>query len=321
MNIKVTSEKTGLTKRAIKYYESQGLIISSRHYENNYREYSGEDIIKLNLIGALRVLDIPIIEIKKVIDCNKSMQQIMKEALNRVDKDINNLKKSRIIISNILEKNLENYNSDGENIKKLRESLELSIDGKKEFISSILRRIFPGKYGEAFILSYEPFLNIIIDNDEKEKIWIKLVELLDDFDDLSETDEASSLINKYNKLDEDTYTEEFKKKRIDSTYKIVNWNEEYIDENIKRTVAEWKELLNNTKESEEYKTTTMPLMKDMTNTFGAVQNQFGKYLEILNDEFKKYLNNIGKISIKVSEQLEKETGLTTAEIINKIILK
>ena len=57
----------------------------------------------------------------------------------------------------------------------------------------------------------------------------------------------------------------------------------------------------------------------MTNTFGAVQNQFGKYLEILNDEFKKYINNIGKISIKVSEQLEKETGLTTEDIINKII--
>jgi len=176
MNIKITSEKTGLTKRAIKYYESQGLIISSRHYGNNYREYSGEDIIKLNLIGALRVLDIPIVEIKKV------------------------------------------------------------IDGKKEFISSILRRIFPGKYGEAFILSYEPFLNITIDNDEKEKIWIKLVELLDDFDDLSETEEGSSLISKYNKLDEDTYTEEFKKKRIDSTYKIINWNEEYIEGNIKRAV-------------------------------------------------------------------------------------
>jgi len=58
MNIKITSEKTGLTKRAIKYYESQGLIISSRHYENNYREYSDEDIIKLNLIGALRVLGV-----------------------------------------------------------------------------------------------------------------------------------------------------------------------------------------------------------------------------------------------------------------------
>jgi len=65
----------------------------------------------------------------------------------------------------------------------------------------------------------------------------------------------------------------------------------------------------------------MPLVKDMTNTFGATQNQFGKYLEILNGEFKKYINNIGKISIKVSEQLEKETGLTTADIINRTILK
>ncbi len=30
MNIKITSEKTGLTKKAIKYYESTGLINPSK---------------------------------------------------------------------------------------------------------------------------------------------------------------------------------------------------------------------------------------------------------------------------------------------------
>lgn len=160
MNIKTTSEKTGLTKRAIKYYESEGLINLSRQYENNYREYSNADIIRLNLIGALRVLNIPISEIKKVIDGTKSMQEIMKRSLQKMDNDIDNLKKSRLIISNILEKDLDDYASAGESIKKLRESLELSIDGKKELVSSTLKRIFPGNYGESLILNYEPFLNI-----------------------------------------------------------------------------------------------------------------------------------------------------------------
>lgn len=45
MNIKIVSEKTGLTKKAIKYYESEGLINPSKNNGNNYREYSDEDII------------------------------------------------------------------------------------------------------------------------------------------------------------------------------------------------------------------------------------------------------------------------------------
>ena len=37
MNIKIASEKTGLIKRTIKYYESEGLINPSKKCENNYR--------------------------------------------------------------------------------------------------------------------------------------------------------------------------------------------------------------------------------------------------------------------------------------------
>ena len=68
MNIKVVSEKTGLTKKAIKYYESEGLISPLKNNDNNYREYTDNDIVKLNLIGALRVIDIPISEIKCLVD-------------------------------------------------------------------------------------------------------------------------------------------------------------------------------------------------------------------------------------------------------------
>ena len=79
MNIKVASEKTGLTKRAIKYYEDEGLIHPLKNCDNNYREYSEKDIIKLNLIGALRTLDIPLVDIKNVIEFKKSIPDVMKE--------------------------------------------------------------------------------------------------------------------------------------------------------------------------------------------------------------------------------------------------
>jgi len=84
MNIKGVSEKTNLTKRAIKYYEDEGLINSIKDSDNNYREYSEKDIIKLNLIGTLRAVDISIIEIKDVIEGGKSIPDVMKETLHRI---------------------------------------------------------------------------------------------------------------------------------------------------------------------------------------------------------------------------------------------
>ena len=40
MNIKETARQTGLTKKAIKYYEQEGLITVSKNPDNGYREYS-----------------------------------------------------------------------------------------------------------------------------------------------------------------------------------------------------------------------------------------------------------------------------------------
>ena len=67
MNIKVVSEKTGLTKKAIKYYESEGLISPLKNSDNNYREYTDNDIVKLNLIGALRVTCVNLMIFSKIL--------------------------------------------------------------------------------------------------------------------------------------------------------------------------------------------------------------------------------------------------------------
>ena len=43
MRINEAAEKVGMTKRAIKYYEEQGLLTVSKD-ENGYRNYTEEDI-------------------------------------------------------------------------------------------------------------------------------------------------------------------------------------------------------------------------------------------------------------------------------------
>jgi len=112
----------------------------------------------------------------------------------------------------------------------LRETLELSIDEKKEYISNAMRRIFPGIYGESFIMNFEPFLNIVIDNEEKRTVWLKLVEVLDE---VNETEEFFLDNNYLNKFENEVISEEDKRKHLSGIEKIINYDEIYIKERIK----------------------------------------------------------------------------------------
>ena len=59
---------TGLTRKALEYYEGKGFI-HPRRLENGYREYSEKDVEILNKIALFKKLGLSITEIK---DCLKS---------------------------------------------------------------------------------------------------------------------------------------------------------------------------------------------------------------------------------------------------------
>ncbi|MBQ8490480.1 MAG: MerR family transcriptional regulator [Pseudobutyrivibrio sp.] len=66
MKINQVEELVGITKKNIRFYEEQGLIIPKRNLENGYRDYSLEDVDLLNKIKLLRRLEVPIEEIKRL---------------------------------------------------------------------------------------------------------------------------------------------------------------------------------------------------------------------------------------------------------------
>ena len=68
MNIKEAEKLSGVSSRNIRFYEQKGLIKPRRNTENDYREYSEEEIQRLKLIRALRMVDMPMDQIRKVID-------------------------------------------------------------------------------------------------------------------------------------------------------------------------------------------------------------------------------------------------------------
>lgn len=77
MRIKEVEKATGLTAKAIRMYESKGLLTVARESENDYRDYSEEDVQRLKTIAVLRRLDIPVKEIKQWCDGKDTLEELL----------------------------------------------------------------------------------------------------------------------------------------------------------------------------------------------------------------------------------------------------
>lgn len=66
MKINQVEQLAGITKGNIRFYEKEGLLSPGRNSENGYRDYSDADVAWLKKIRVLRMLDVPIEEIRKL---------------------------------------------------------------------------------------------------------------------------------------------------------------------------------------------------------------------------------------------------------------
>ena len=95
MLINEVQYKVGLTKKSIRYYESEGLLKPKRNNNNDYREYDETDIKDLKLIKFLRNLNVPINEIKKLKNNELTLKECMEERIKFIEnaeKEFNNIK-------------------------------------------------------------------------------------------------------------------------------------------------------------------------------------------------------------------------------------
>jgi len=77
----------GISKKSIRYYEEEGLLIPKRNDENFYRIYNDDDIRKLKVIKFLRELGVPIHELKLLNNQEITLQECLKERINKITKE------------------------------------------------------------------------------------------------------------------------------------------------------------------------------------------------------------------------------------------
>lgn len=161
MRINEVINEVDLSKRAIKYYEEEGLLSIAKD-ENGYRNYSKEDIKILKEISAYRKLGISIKDIKELlIDKNcRLLEDVYEEKRKKLEISKEELE--------ALKSYIENHDVD---------AIYESLDYKS--IAQAIQDMFPGFYGYFFMNHFMPYLKIEINSQQQQEAYKNIIEFWD----------------------------------------------------------------------------------------------------------------------------------------------
>ena len=94
MNIQDFSERTGISKSALRYYEEKNLLTPRERSANGYRVYSEDQIATVKLVSSLRLANIPIKDIQIYLLENDEVRR-----QHMLTDWISNIKKTRDLLN------------------------------------------------------------------------------------------------------------------------------------------------------------------------------------------------------------------------------
>lgn len=161
MQINEVVKEVDLSKRAIKYYEEEGLLVISKD-KNGYRNYTEDNIKVLKEISVYRKLGISIKDIKILLkEKNKEiLENIYKEKSSNLEKYEAEVKALRNFIDN----------------NELEEIYEVL---NYETVAKAIENAVPKFYGYFFLNHFMPYLQISIETEEQKKAYNNIIEFLD----------------------------------------------------------------------------------------------------------------------------------------------
>jgi MerR family copper efflux transcriptional regulator len=95
MRINELAACTGTASKTIRYYESVGLLPEPARSANGYREYAERDVDRLTFIRRCRELQIPIEQLKKLVQVQMDQSASCQEVDQIVQNQLEKIRKTR----------------------------------------------------------------------------------------------------------------------------------------------------------------------------------------------------------------------------------
>lgn len=149
------SKISGLTVKALRYYDKEGILTPSfRDAENQYRYYSDEDLKKALLIKFLRSLEFSIMEIREIteaVDTEDELTHVLKEKIQFIE---TNIAKEKELIKKI-SRRMPSFEG-----KQKSQTYHIDITDVEEVLAASIR--FTGRYRD--LGQYVPLLYKAVKN-------------------------------------------------------------------------------------------------------------------------------------------------------------
>ena len=109
MNISEASKGSGVSAKAIRYYESINLITPARRAGNGYRDFNGDDVHMLRFIARARGLGFSVLEVADLLALYKDktrasaqVRGLAEKAIARMDEKIIELQSISMVLSDLV---------------------------------------------------------------------------------------------------------------------------------------------------------------------------------------------------------------------------
>lgn len=183
MHIREVCETCGLTRKAVDYYERQGLI-QPQYAENGYRNFTEQDVERLLEIALLRRLGLGSEEIRKALAVEGAERRIvLEQCRDRVELELRSLQVRREVFDELLTHLPDSVSIEEQ--ARMRRQLDHAFP-----IRERLRQAFPGGFGAYLDVHFGPFLETNMTTAEQTSAYLRIIEFLEQVEENGWFDEA-----------------------------------------------------------------------------------------------------------------------------------
>ncbi len=268
--------KTGLTRKAIEYYEDKGLINPHR-LENGYKDYTEKDLDILVKVSILRKLGVSLSEIKQCVLYNSSTLSSvlrMKEHQLEVDERRKNI--LELIVKGEKQELIDEY---------------IAMIETEESIYNRLERVFPGYFGQLFFAAYLPFMNEPLTKDGEEA-FIKYVSYLDNLPTFELSEDEKKFIDEISSNFDMSILKKVNEDKISTVENIEEWLEKNKD-----SILQYESYKN----SEQYQNSLLRDVQEKLRKYMIDNNYYEVAIPLIR-KFSKSYNMYYEKMIKANER-------------------